>query len=104
MKNLLIEIREFQSSEINDEYFDKIVGDLLPGASIKVNWFEREHPDEGYVFVLPHQDIEECDACVHIPQMNNSDGIGYGDPVFCHISKILSNERVVSVQLTGGIL
>ena len=102
MKELLKQIKKFQNSDLPDDLFDKLEGDTFPAASVEVYWIDRDEADKGYVFVLPHQEADEGDVCVHIPQMDNSDGIGNGEPVYCHLSNILSNKRVKKVVLTGG--
>lgn len=104
MKELLQQIEQFQNSDLPENLFDKVQGEILPGATVKVYWQDRKEYDEGYIFVLPGQSIDEGDACVHVPQMDNSDGIGNGDEIHIHLSQILTNERVKKVVVKGGFL
>ena len=103
MKKLLEEITKFQNEDLPDDLYKKLSGEILPAASVKVYWIDRDEADRGYVFVLPHQRVDEGDVCVHVPQMDNSDGIGDGEPVYCHLSKILTNKLVKKVVLKGGL-
>lgn len=97
LKKLLKEINKFQTSEIDDELFDKVEGEIQPGTRVEVHWQERESPDEGYAFALPGQEPDEWDICIHIPEMDNSDGIGDGEPVWAHLYNIAKLPKVLKV-------
>lgn len=100
LKALLKEIWEFQEAEEIDNFlFDKVVGVLLPGSKVEVYWQDREYTDEGYVFTLPQQDANMWDICIHIPKMDNSDGIGEGEEAFVHLYSLLQLERVLKVVI-----
>jgi hypothetical protein len=101
---LLDQSKEYLNSEIPENLFDKAHGEMLPGCIVKVYWNDRSEYDKGYLFSLPGQSIDEGDAFVHIPEMDNSDGIGYGEETHVHISQILSNDRVKKVVFKGGFL
>jgi cold shock CspA family protein len=104
MKELLEQIEKFRNSELPENMYDKLQGEILPGATVKVYWNDRRESDKGYIFVLPGQYADEGDAFVHVPQMDNSDGIGNGEEIYIHISEILTNERVKKVVVKGGFL
>lgn len=102
MKELLKQIEIYQTLDLPENLFDKLDGETLPNASVEVIWFDREESDNGYIFVLPNQEADEGDVCVHIPSIDNSDGIGKGESIHCHLSNILTNKRVKKVILKGG--
>lgn len=102
---LLEEIANFHNLEDLDyDLFDKVEGDLLPNSEVKIHWKDRENADIGYVFVLPHQAADEFDVCVHIPSMDNSDGMDKGEPIYKHIYSIVELSGVEKVVSTGGML
>ena len=96
---LLNEISEFNEVIPN---FEKIEGDPLPMCKVKIWWIDRDFPDDGYCFALPHQKIDEADLCVHIPSPDNSDGIGEAPPIFTTICSISNNKRVKRLVCVGG--
>jgi cold shock CspA family protein len=104
MKELLQQIEQLRNSDLPENMYDKLKGDTLPGATVKVYWNDRKEYDEGYIFVLPGQYADEGDVFVHIPEMDNSDGIGNGEEIYIHLSQILTNERVKKVVTKGGFL
>jgi len=104
MQELLAQIEKYQTEDVPDDMFDKVIGEILPGAKVKVYWNDRIECDEGYAFVLPEQDAGVGDVCIHIPEMDNSDGIGNGEEIHIHLFEILTNERVKKVSFKGGFL
>lgn len=78
----------------------KILFEPAAGDWIEIYWTDREMPDRGYIFTLPEQDIDTLDCCVHVPQMDNSDGIGNGEEIHLHLMEILSNKRVEQIIKT----
>lgn len=102
IKELLQEITDFQNSEMPDDLFDKLEGETMPGAHVEIFWKDREETDAGYVFVLPGQDWDISDVCVHVPKPDNSDGMDDAPEVHIHIANLLINERVEKVVVTGG--
>ena len=99
LKKLLDEINSYRNDDIDFELFDKVKGELYAGAKVEIFWSERDETDKGYIFVLPNQDIDEYDVCVHVPQMDNSDGMGDGDAVFKHLYSIVELERVSKIEV-----
>lgn len=89
--------KKWQFADIEDEWFNKMLFDPAAGDHIEIYWIDRENPDYGYLFTLPSQDISILDCCVHVPQMDNSDGIGYGEEIHLHLMEVLSNNRVEQV-------
>jgi len=105
LKLLLDEIDNFHNLEDLDyDLFDKVEGELLPNSKVEIHWKDRENADFGYVFVLPHQTADEFDVCIHVPTMDNSDGMDKGEEIHKHIYSIVELERVVKVVATGGML
>lgn len=102
MNELLKEIEDYQNSEIDDNLFDKLEGETMPGAHVEIFWKKRDETDTGYVFVLPNQTWDEGDVCVHIPKPDNSDGMDDAPEVHIHISNLLSNKLVKKIVVTGG--
>lgn len=105
LKLLLDEIDNFHNlGDLDYDLFNKVQGELLPNSKVEIYWKDRDNADVGYVFVLPHQTPDEFDVSIHIPSMDNSDGMDKGKEVYKHIYSILELERVVKVVATGGIL
>lgn len=105
LKLLLDEIRNFHNlKDLDYDLFDKVEGELLPNSKVEIYWEDRENSDVGYVFVLPHQKADEYDVCIHIPTMDNSDGMDKGEEIHKHIYSIVELEKVVKVVATGGML
>lgn len=104
LKLLLDEIEDFHNLEDLDyDLFNKIEGELLPNSKVEIYWSGREMFDVGYVFVLPHQTADEFDVCIHVPSMDNSDGMDKGEAIHKHIYSIVRLERVVKIIAIDGI-
>lgn len=95
MEEILAQIAFYQDAEIDDELFDKIKGTPRVGSKVTVKWVDREYDDHGYCFRLPIQDDEDdmLDLCLHITDVDNSDGIGEAPEVWIHLLNLLENER-----------
>jgi len=100
LKELLDDISNYHDSEnIDFDLFDKVKGELYEGAKAKVFWRDREQEDDGYIFCLPHQNADEFDACIHVPHMDNSDGIGEGEPIWKHLYSVVELDRVLKIEV-----
>lgn len=101
MKELLEQIRKFQEEDIDDDIiFDKCEGEIKEFCKVEVQWGDREESDYGYSFILPHQDSDIGDVCIHMTEVDNSDGIDAGDPVWIHIYDLTMLPRVKKVIFT----
>ena len=100
LKQLLEEITHYQNdNDINYDIFNKINGEIYAGAKVEIYWTDRDLCDNGYIFLLPHQDTDEYDVCIHVPKMDNSDGIGDGEEIFKHLFSVVSLERVSKIEV-----
>lgn len=103
MKTLKKQIKKFQEEDIEHDVFQKLEGTGHPQASVEIFWSNTEETDKGYVFVLPEQNFDEDDFCVHIPFPDNSAGIGDAPEVHSHVYNLLLNKLVKKIVVTGGI-
>jgi len=97
MKKLLSQIKNWQGRDIDESSVAKLLFEPKAGDWVEIYWTDREFPDCGYIFTLPEQDIDLLDCCIHVPQMDNSDGIGYGEEIHIHMFELLYNERVEQI-------
>lgn len=109
---LLISEREIAMDlEIPYKWYEKAPGwdKLEPGDKIKIEWKGRELndvEDEGYLFQLPMCDesLDMLDFFVHIPDPDNSSGIGPAPQVFTHFISLLQNKLVKRITKITHIL
>jgi hypothetical protein len=100
LKQLLEEISNYQNNDdIDYDIFDKVNGEIEAGSKVEIFWVDREQQDYGYIFQLPNQDTDEYDVCVHVPKMDNSDGMGDGDSVYKHLYSVVQLERVSKIEI-----
>ena len=100
LKQLLEEITNYQNNDdIDYDLFNKIKGKVCGGSKVEIHWVDRDQCDNGYLFLLPNQDKEQYDICIHVPKMDNSDGIGDGEEVFKHLYSVVSLERVTKIEI-----
>lgn len=106
MNELLKEHKRYGDIELSDDELDKLKGDPKPGKWINIYWIkDDEYPefdrivDEGYLISLPISDESVNDYFVHIPNPDNSSGIGDADPEWIHINCLLKNENVESIKV-----
>jgi hypothetical protein len=86
-----------EPEDIIESSWDKMKFKVNPGDSILIHWDDIE-PDIGYVFTLPGQVVDEADFFIHVPNPRNPSGKDNAPEVHIHISKLLNNDRVVSLS------
>jgi hypothetical protein len=86
-------------SQKNWESKIKPTRELNPGDRIEIVWIDRDFTDTGYLFQLPGMDDygDMLDYFVHIPDPDNSDGIGNADAEFVYLWELLSFKRVKQI-------
>ncbi len=100
LKQLLEEISNYQNNDdIDYDIFNKVNGEINVGAKVEIFWADREQQDYGYIFQLPHQDTDDYDVCIHVPKMDNSDGMGDGDCIFKHLYSVVQLNRVSKIEI-----
>lgn len=108
LQELLIDIDRFENfvdpdgpnGEVNEEHFNKMNGNPIPGDQITVVWTDRDEHDFGYVFTLPQMDdADDLNLIVHIPNPDNSDGMGDAPPVWIHLYELVKLDRVKEVAV-----
>ena len=101
MEELLKEHKKYQYEIPTDNEFTKLKGEAKIGSNIEIDWIDREEIDKGYLFALPISQ-DENDLLFHIPNPDNSDGIGDAPPVWGHLNSLLKNKRVKQIRCIGG--
>ena len=99
LETLLMQSVEFAEADISDTLFGKVLGEIKAGSKVEIYWKGREQPDYGYFFSIPEQDVQDGDIFIHVPQMDNSDGIGNGHEIHIHLYKLLTNEMLESITV-----
>ena len=101
LKELLEEIDYYHTSEdIDYDNFDKLSNsDPMPGQKVAIYWIDREFPDKGYLFQLPHQIVDEFDLCVHVTDVDNSDGMDSAPDEYKHLYSLVELERVDKIYI-----
>jgi len=102
LEDLLHEIIHFQESEdVDYDLFNKVKNEekLIPGNKIEIWWTDRDEADNGYLFRLPHQQADEYDLCVHVTDVDNSDGMDDAPEEFHHIYHLVSLKRVKKINI-----
>lgn len=91
--------------DIPDEWYKKLPewDKVEPGDMVSIEWTGKileGVTDVGYLFQLPMCDEEYSmlDFFVHIPNPDNSSGIGDAPQVFTHLITLLENELVKSIK------
>lgn len=99
LKELLDEINYFhQSEDVEYDLFDKIENYLEAGDRIEIFWKDRAFTDTGYIFRLPHQISDEYDLCVHVTEVDNSDGMDSVDDEFHHLYHLVALDRILKIK------
>ncbi|MEA1849223.1 hypothetical protein U9K52_09890 [Chryseobacterium sp. MHB01] len=101
LEQLLSEINFYQNSDVDYDNFDKIKGfdSMELGGKIEIFWKDREETDKGYIFNLPHQDSDEYDVCVHVTDVDNSEGMGDAPDEYHHLYHLVSLERIDKIEI-----
>jgi hypothetical protein len=104
LKEIIKEWNEHNDSEISDAEFNKVIGSPSYGGKLKIFWGGslKDVEDEGFCFRLPmcNDDLEMYDFFVHIPNPDNSSGIGDAPEVFTHIVSIIKNKLVKKIEFS----
>lgn len=93
MKDLLKE-RKKQLKSTKEINWAKLQGDAQVGKKVMIKWTDRPKIDDGYLFSLPMCTEDEGDLFIHVPSPNNDDGMDDAPPVWIHLPRLLSFERV----------
>lgn len=73
--------------------FEKIIGNVVPGAKVKINWCNTYEGivDKGFITYIPgHFHDNELDAVVCVPNPSNPDGKDRIEPLFISIGRLSS--------------
>lgn len=104
MSTLLEEREKCMELDISEEWYKKVPqwDELAGGDKIKIEWQGDELDgveDDGYLFRLPicDDDFGMLDFLVHIPNPDNSSGIGNAPGVFTHLISLMENKLVKKV-------
>ena len=105
MEEILKEIEQYKFYDLSAKEIDKVVGDPKFGGKVDIKWSGRDELDKGYLFQFPIQDedIDMWDLIVHVPNPDNSDGMGKALPVWVHFMSLLTNDDILWVNCTGGL-
>lgn len=102
LEKLLGEISFYQNSEdIDYDLFDKLKGfnSMELGDKVEIFWKDREDTDKGYLFSLPNQVTDEYDICVHVNNVDNSEGMGDAPDEYHHLYHLVSLERMLKIEV-----
>jgi len=103
LQKLYDDRKECLALDFEDAWLNKIFGqELAPGDKIKIVWtgdILEGVEDEGYLFQLPmcDDDPDMLDFFVHIPNPDNSGGIGDAPQEFVHFISLLSNPLIRNI-------
>ena len=91
--------------DIPSEWYKKIPewDTIEPGDKVTIEWtgeILKGVVDVGYIFQLPmcDEDYSMLDFFVHIPNPDNSSGIGDAPQVFVHLITLLQSELVETIK------
>lgn len=91
--------------DIPEEWYKKVPewDKIGPGDRVIIEWQGKELEgitDVGYLFQLPmcDEDYSMLDFFVHVPNPDNSSGIGDAPQVFTHLIFLMGNELVKSIK------
>ena len=102
IERVIDESIEFYEVDFDMELFRKVKGEKIEtGNRVKIIWDEEYGFCEyGYIFSLPGFHDGEWDLAIHIPEVYCEKGGGF--PVWAHISKLVSNEHIKTIEIIEG--
>lgn len=92
------ELKKYSLKELTKLQWKKLVGTPSAGRMVRIYWRDGVI-DYGYLFLLPECDEADGDYLVHVPQPDNSSGIGDAPPIWQHINNLLSNDLVKRISV-----
>ena len=97
LNELMENIYKWQNNPPVDIYLsEKINFEFKAGDKVKIVWNEDlAKTDIGYIFTLPHQDIDIYDCCIHVPSTSDDDP----DEIHTHLIELLVNPLVKTIEL-----